>query len=263
MSLSPDREDFVDPDQPPSRPSSVLSGSGDSFVNYSDGEEEDVESPAPLNPRQVASTLRRDNSRCILCRKQDGLQVYRLVGQDNDDANPSLLWLQGFKFIPAHYDRDNIANLMTLCDAHVATYRARVWRLLPCAEFRKGMLARTPLRGDALQQRNRSASPQLTLPNAQSTLFDVLVFLPELMPPLSPTEPASSRKSRKKGKRAPPPGLSPRVLPSLLSLQIDPYIAYASALEMIGKAYWPPPDEVLRLLEVKCLEIRRRWNNSL
>ncbi|OBZ78029.1 hypothetical protein A0H81_02095 [Grifola frondosa] len=244
MSQSSNQESFVDPDQPPSRPCSALSGSGDSFVNYSEEDDEDyADCPEYLPPRQISSALRRDNTSCLLCGKQSTLSVYRLIGEDNDDTNPYLSWLQGLKFIPAHYNRDSLANLMTLCQVHAEAYFAGVWRLVPCAFFRRGMLTCVLRRDNAIQQEKTMSSEVSS--KAESVSFDLLVFLPEHMPPLSSLEHSSP--DHDGWYRALSPKPASRVLPSQFRLQIDPYIAYAASLDMIGKAYWPPPDDALGL----------------
>ncbi|OBZ79839.1 hypothetical protein A0H81_00101 [Grifola frondosa] len=262
--LDAEQGKLMDPNRPPSRPSSALSAaSTESFTTYSDEEDEDEQwNPQYLHPRQLRSALRRDNGCCILCGKEHSLRVFRLVGQYDDNKNTNIMWLQRFALIPAHYDRDNLANLMTLCEPHAAAYRARVFRLLPCATFRKGMLTYTPPPYGAVQhEENQTSSTQEPIfqTDSELPLFDILIFLPDLMPPISPPESVLSGKQSE----IPSSEASPRVLPSLLRLRIDPYIAYTATLEAVGKPYWPPPDGVLGAIEAECLEIRRKWNHSV
>ncbi|OBZ72966.1 hypothetical protein A0H81_07225 [Grifola frondosa] len=253
-----DETNLVDPDQPPAQPEDALSDSDEE----DDGPFDYSKSPEYVSPRQCANTVRRDHMRCLLCGRKDDLSILRLLANTDMEEETLFMWLKRFGVIPAHYDRNHLANLMTVCADHNKAYRQGVWRLVPCAALRKDMLTNIPAeREDAAQ--HEDAQPRAPASQIEPTahLMDLVVFCPDHMPSLSGLDafngsdfPADTNM---------PPQTFCRVLPESLLLPVNPYLAYAGSLRMMRATYWPRPDAALATLEYECLEIRRMWNDSV
>ncbi|THH19239.1 hypothetical protein EW146_g1869 [Bondarzewia mesenterica] len=247
MLAAPDHESPFDPNTPPTRPASALSGSGSSFVNASDEDEDDwdyVKSAHYMAPRLRMDVICRDDFRCLLCGSQDNLRVLRILGRCDPRKCPvQMQWMRVLKLVPSDCDRDSMVNLMTLCDAHATAYESSVWRFCPCAVERQILLS---YRKDAEQRHSPMHADE-----AHSHFFDLLIFRPEEMPPLASPQENQENEVQVTGSHFNPPSnpSTCRVISSTSSLPVNPCIVFAAALEVAGCCYWPPPDDALELLE--------------
>lgn len=245
---------YADPDSPPSRPSSALSGgSGSSFINYTDSEGETSSSSAPdtyVHPRLVASTMLRDKKRCILCGSKKELTVIRVTG--SDDEKQRISWLFCLGLIPEHFHRDHTSNLMTLCRRHGVAYRSHVWRFVPCKEDRRAMLAYE--KQDRMARRQNSSRKSHIVTRQVPKLshrFDLAIFQVAQMPAYEFASGLPVSTSVDRGKR------------SYATLPIEPYAAFSATLGVAGSCYWPPPDAFLEDIEKDLRDLRNAYNDSI
>ncbi|TBU44237.1 hypothetical protein BD309DRAFT_958876 [Dichomitus squalens] len=287
---------LIDPNlAPPTRPPSALSTNSDTsyFALYEESESEQVDPdnrpPEYLPRRIVVETIRRHGWECLLCGRGDDLTVVRAVLQhENEGASEDpISWLKSFGLLPPGYERDDWTNLMTLCGLHARAYDEGVWRWVPCAKYRRQMFSALPARANALENGDgdvtmtddiadetskefddSSLSPispsdagvpaetlvddgisgttrktEIRFQPMETPQFDVLVFRPESMPAV----PNALSKS------------SAAVWREWRTLILNPYVAYASSLEVIGVADSASQDVLLQGVSKECLDIRSRW----
>ena len=85
--------------------------------------------------------------------------------------------------------------------------------------------------------------------------FDLLIFLPDQMPPILPPSSGTADGGIVGG--------TPRVIPAYRDLPLNPNAVLAMMLPIAGSVYSPPPDETLLAIETECLEIRGKWNAQI
>ena len=71
---------FRNPESPPTRPSSALSGDT-SYTNDDSDVDSSEEEAEYIRPRVRASTIKRHNDQCLVCGAKDDLEVYRVILQ--------------------------------------------------------------------------------------------------------------------------------------------------------------------------------------
>ncbi|KZT25445.1 hypothetical protein NEOLEDRAFT_363545 [Neolentinus lepideus HHB14362 ss-1] len=242
---------YTDPDSPPSRPASALSGgSGSSFINYTDSEEETSSSSTPesyVHPRLVASAMLRDKKRCVLCGSKKDLTVVRVTGAD--DEKQRIAWLSCLGLIPEHFHRDHPSNLMTLCHRHAIAYRSHVWRFVPCKEDRRIMLAYEKQDRMARRQHQSRKSQLVRQVPKLSHRFDLAIFQVAQMPAYEFASGLPVSTSIDRGKR------------TYIQLPIEPFAAFSATLGVAGSCYWPPPDAFLEDIERDLRDLRDAYND--
>ncbi|PIL23118.1 hypothetical protein GSI_14427 [Ganoderma sinense ZZ0214-1] len=187
---------------------------------------------------------------------------------DGDGGQDPIAWLKSLGLLAPTYERDDWTNLMTLCGPHARAYEDGVWRWVPGAKLRGEMASAVPLRngtasensededGDVtmsditVEELNKGYVESLskTIPESEEGLgvpaetlvddgisgntknpeihfkpmelphFDIVVFRPEAMSPVQnmPANPSTT------------------VWRDWRKLTLNPYIAYASSLSIIG-----------------------------
>ncbi|KAJ8468824.1 hypothetical protein ONZ51_g9395 [Trametes cubensis] len=184
-------------------------------------------------------------------------------------------WLSALNAIPLDNDPliDDFTNLMFVCEEHANAYNCGAWRWMPSsidtnidtAPDTSPKHAQSVYAHTDFEVRNEGASSSITANpglNIDNTTFDLLIFLPQAMPPIGLLRDLKSNSIAMRAE-AFQDATSPRVLRSFRTLHLNPYITYTSMLRMVGAAYLPPPDNDLKAVEDECLRIHAIWNDRL
>ncbi|TBU44257.1 hypothetical protein BD309DRAFT_958914 [Dichomitus squalens] len=208
------------------------------------------------NPIAVMASRLHGNV-CLLCEKTEPIRACPVI-VDRTYYENTIAWLQCVgKPVPLDDDETeeatqitDITGYLTLCDSHAAQYKEQVWRFVPANV--DDLSSKASIWFDSHSQTRPTGQP---LPHES---FDLVVFLPKEMEDLdaifakhastcAQTEDAGSR----------------RVLKNFKSIILQPFLAFAATLPMIGGAYVPPPDDHLLSLESACRQVRQQWNDSV
>ncbi|KAL7277173.1 hypothetical protein ACG7TL_009019 [Trametes sanguinea] len=268
QSSTPSRTSQSLPNDPDSdAPSGVIGGD-------SEGEDEEfTPEDSEYLPDEIKLKAKQELKRiCVLCGSTKGI-IHRVILHHEDWLYPDPRgWLQGLGLnsLPINTMRDEMCNLMIVCEDHATAYDLNVWCFMPSAAARAEMSQLQTLQGFKLGEESIAKSALAkaaiaadgTIEHARKQdLFDLLVFLPQDMPPIDILASPDSQTVavHKEDIEA---GLCPRVLKSFRKLHCDRYMVFAHALEMLNAAYLPLPDEDLRIVEEECLAIRNGWNRA-
>ncbi|EJF59623.1 hypothetical protein DICSQDRAFT_156158 [Dichomitus squalens LYAD-421 SS1] len=206
--------------------------------------------------------------KCQLCDGKDDLEKVRLCLSHGDyfTADNPLPWLESLKLIPKTFGRNHPGNRMMLCKPHADAYRKDVWRWFPSADVRSRMRhteATTVWRlANDLQGASPGPDPKAIgnatgiredgtlvdrLDSSDRPSFDVLIFMPQHMPPIPNVILGGER-------------TGVRVIQRFKQLALNPYVVFAVGLRMLNSVYVPLPDTNLKSIEQECLDIRAGWN---
>ncbi|TBU60103.1 hypothetical protein BD310DRAFT_923338 [Dichomitus squalens] len=202
------------------------------------------------NPIAVMASRLHGNV-CLLCEKTEPIRACPVIV----DRTYYEVRTQIYQSIqPPRQTTDgpfqNTIAWLQLCDSHAAQYKEQVWRFVPANV--DDLSSKASIWFDSHSQTRPTGQP---LPHES---FDLVVFLPKEMEDLdaifakhastcAQTEDAGSR----------------RVLKNFKSIILQPFLAFAATLPMIGGAYVPPPDDHLLSLESACRQVRQQWNDSV
>ncbi|OSD05172.1 hypothetical protein PYCCODRAFT_1295418 [Trametes coccinea BRFM310] len=256
--------------------SRVLSNVEDVTIELEDQDSDtDDERPAEFLPKKIQrEALRIHGSTCVLCGSAHALVHRAVLHHGGGRYTDPRLWLEGLGFITSAHDiiKDDLSNLMIVCEDHAKAYDLDIWSFVPAAAIREEMLnTRPPMLGE----RGAKNEPQPTssdgtqavddpvddLKNKQE-IFDLLIFFPDKMPRIDIRN-APDFNSVAIHKDDLQAGRCPRVLRAFRKLYNNRYLVYAHALPMLNAAYMPLPDADLKDIERDCLAIRNGWNRAV